>query len=512
MSAAQPRPRPTRRGHAHAPASIWLRSIARGGALLFLLLATGCPVGPNYVRPESTPPPEFYGQPEAPEPESLADLPWWEVFSDPVLQRLVTEAVQNNYDLRTAVARVEQANALVGVARAPLLPQIGYQGTATRQRSLVFPGVPNQTFNLFAGAFNLAWEIDIWGRIRRATEAAQAELLATEEFQRGVLLTLVSSVAQAYFELIELDAELEIALQTTESFRDTLELFTRRYEGGVGSKLQIERAAAALYSTEANIPNLQAQIVAKENQINVLLGRNPGPIPRGKPLIEQTAPPRTPPGLPADLLERRPDVRQAEEQIRSTNAQVGVAVASFFPRIGLTSLYGGQSTELKDVVKGSANVWNLIGSISGPIFTGGQLLEQYYAQVALWEQAKLQWEQTLITAFSEVSSTLVAQEKLEEVRVAQQKTVDAYQESVRLSLLRYNQGLANYYEVLEAQQLLFPAQNDLARTQRDQLLVVVDLYRALGGGWQLADADWSGPIAPGTAPVAEGTTPWVMFP
>lgn len=481
-------------------------------ALGLVLLLSGCPVGPNYVRPESDPPADFYGQTQPPAPESLADLPWWEVFSDPVLQRLVTEAVQSNYDLRVAVARVEQANALVGVARAPLLPQIGYQGTASRNRALVFPGLPNSTYNLFSGAFNLAWEIDIWGRIRRATEAAQAELLASEEFRRGVLLTLVSSVAQAYFELIELDRELEIAYDTTQSFRDTLQLFTRRFEGGVGSKLQTERAAGALYQTEANIPNLQAQIVAKENQINVLLGRNPGPVTRGRPLVEQSVPPETPPGLPSELLERRPDVRQAEESIRSANAQVGVAVASFFPRIGLTSLYGGQSTELSDLVKGSANIWNLVGSISGPIFTGGQLLEQYYAQVAFWEQTKLEWEQTLITAFSEVSTTLVTQEKLEEVRVAQQKTVDAYQESVRLSLLRYNQGLANYYEVLEAQQLLFPAQNDLARTQRDQLLVVVDLYRALGGGWQVADADWSGPSAPGTAPVAEGTTPWVMVP
>lgn len=481
--------------------SFAVRAVLLGSVLLF----TGCPVGPNYVRPDSTPPPDYYGQVQPSEAESLADLPWWQVFADPVLQRLVTEAVQSNYDLRVAIARVEQAQALVGVARAPLFPQLGYQGAASRQRALVFPSQPNATYNLFSGAFNLAWELDIWGRIRRATEAAQAEMLASEEFRRGVLLTLVSSVAQAYFDLLELDRELEIAQETTESFRETLQLFTRRFEGGVGSRLQTERAAGALYQTEANIPNLEAQIVATENQLNVLLGRNPGPIARGTPLVQQAAPPETPPGLPADLLERRPDVRQAEESIRSANAQVGVAVANFFPRIGLTSLYGGQSTELSDVVKGSANIWSLVGSISGPIFTGGQLLEQYYAQVAFWEQTKLQWEQTLITAFSEVSSTLVAQEKLEEVRVAQQKTVDAYQESVNLSLLRYNQGLANYYEVLEAQQLLFPAQNDLARTQRNQLQVVVDLYRALGGGWQLTDAEWTGPeaaVAPDATPPA----------
>jgi multidrug efflux system outer membrane protein len=466
---------------------------------LVVLALTGCPVGPNYVRPEASPPTDFYGQVQPPEAASLADLPWWEVFSDPVLQRLVTEAVQSNYDLRTAIARVEQAEALVGVARAPLFPQIGYEGSAARQRSLVFPGQPNATFNSFLGAFDLAWELDVWGRIRRSTEAAQAEMLATEEFRRGVLLTLVSSVAQAYFELLELDRELEIARETTESFRETLQLFTRRYEGGVGSKLQTERAAAALYETEATIPSLEAQIVAKENQINVLLGRNPGPIPRGAPLVQQAMPPDTPPGLPSELLERRPDVREAEETIRSANAQVGVAVANFFPRIGLTSLYGGQSTELEDVVKGSANIWNIVGSISGPIFTGGQLLEQYYAQVAAWEQAKLQWEQTLVNAFSEVSSTLVLQDKLRQVREAQEATVRAYEESVRLSLLRYNQGLANYYEVLEAQQLLFPAQNNLARTQRDELVVVVALYRALGGGWQVPDDGWIGPAQPAAA-------------
>lgn len=470
-------------------------------ALACVLLLSGCPVGPNYHRPEATPPSDFYGQTQAPEPESLADLPWWQVFSDPVLQRLVTEAVQSNYDLRVAVARVEQAEALVGVARAPLFPQAGYQGTASRQRSLVFPGQPYPTYNLFAGAFNLAWELDIWGRIRRATEAAQAEMLSTEEFRRGVLLTLVSTVARDYFDLIELDRELEIAYDTTDSFRQTLELFTRRYQGGVGSKLQTERAAGALYQAAATIPNLQAQIVATENQINVLLGRNPGPVPRGALLVDQKTPPDTPPGLPSDLLERRPDVLQAEENMRSANAQVGVAVANFFPRIGLTSLYGGESTELKDVVKGTANIWNLVGSISGPIFTGGQLLEQYYAQKAFWEQTKFQWEQTLVTAFSEVSSTLVSQAKLVDVRAEQEKTVAAYQESVRLSLLRYNQGLANYYEVLEAQQLLFPAQNDLARVQRDQLQVVVDLYRVLGGGWQVPDDAWTGPAEP-RAPAA----------
>jgi outer membrane protein, multidrug efflux system len=474
-------------------------------AVALTALATGCPVGPNYRAPEIATPTSFRGDVAPAEAASLADLPWWQVFADPVLQGLVEEAIRSNYDLRTAVARVEQAQALVAVARSPFFPQLGYQGIASRQRQFIGPEFGSTTFNLFSGAFNLAWELDVWGRIRRSSEAAQAELFATEEFRRGVLLSLVSRVAQAYFELLELDAELEIARSTRVSFEQTLNLFQQRFVGGVGTKLQTDRAAAALYDTEATIPLIEAQIVAKENEINVLLGRNPDTVLRGTLLVDQMVPPAVPPGLPSELLVRRPDLRQAEDAIVSANAQVGVAVASFFPRIGLTSLYGGESTELKDVVKSSANIWNLVGSVAGPIFTGGQLIGQYRAQVAAWEQAKTDWAQSVITAFAEVSSALVLQQKLATARVAQEKTVQAYEESVRLSILRYTTGLANYYEVLEAQQFLFPAQISLARTERDQLLVVVDLYRALGGGWELPIEHWGsggGEVLPAVQPVA----------
>jgi multidrug efflux system outer membrane protein len=464
------------------------RVVAGAVALAF---ASGCAVGPNYVRPAVTAPSEFRGQVTPVEAHSIADLPWWEVFDDEVLQQLVTEAIDANYDLKDAVARVEQARALLGFARSPFYPQIGYQGSAGRQRVPQFEQQPSNAYDLFYGAFALAWELDVWGRIRRSSEAAKESLLATEEFRRGVLLTVVTDVAQAYLTLLELDRELEIAHETAKSFEDTRDLFERRYRGGVGNKLQVARAEAALAQTEATIPDLERRIVAQENAIDVLLGRMPGPIPRGKPLVEHAAPPETPPGLPSALLERRPDVLQAEHTVASANAQVGVAIANFFPRIGLTALYGGQSTELADIVKGSFNLWNAAGNVAGPLFQGFALLEQYRGQKASWRQTVAQYEQTVLTAFAEVSDTLTAQTRYAEERDAQERSVHAYQESVRLSLLRYDSGLAGYFEVLEAQQQLFPAELALAQVQLNQLLTEVTLYRALGGGWQLPDEQWT---------------------
>ena len=464
------------------------RIVAAG---LVLALSSACAVGPNYVRPSVTSPDDHRGHVDTPEATSIADLPWWEVFDDEVLQQLILESLTANYDLASAVARVEQARAQVGVAQSPFYPQVGYQTSTGRQHQPQFRGTPSDTFNLFYGAFSLAWEIDVWGRIRRSNEAAQQALLATEEFRRGVLLSLVTGVAEAYLTLLELDRELEIAHETTQSFQETLDLFTRRYEGGVGDKLQVARAEAALASTQASIPDLERLIVIQENALCVLLGRNPGPIPRGTPFAERPGPPATPPGLPSALLERRPDVLQAEHTIASANAQVGVAVANFFPQIGLTALYGGQSTELKDIVKENFSIWNIAGNAAGPLFQGFALLEQYRGQVAGWEETKAQYEQTVITAFAEVSNALTSQTKLAEVVAAQARSVRAYQDSVRLSLLRYNSGLAGYFEVLDAQQQLYPAEIALARAQLDELLTVVTLYRALGGGWQLPDDQWT---------------------
>lgn len=458
------------------------------GSLILLLTATvsGCSLGPLYQRPSTASSETYRGQVDAGEARSFADLPWWEVFGDDELKGLIEEALKNNYDLRTAAARVEQARAVVGVTRSELFPQIGYDGSLGRSHStsqLSVQTPQGETNDAFRGIFNLAWEFDIWGRIRRANEAALADLFASEEFRRAIVLSLVSAVAQAYFELREFDLELEIAQRTVDSFQKTLELFSRRLQVGVASKLETARAEAALASTSAVIPNLERFIVAKENQINVLLGRPPQPIPRGAVLTDPVLPPETPPGLPSQLLERRPDIRQAEQSMVAANARIGVAQANFFPRIGLTSLFGGASEDIENVVKGSGNIWTVAGQLTGPIMQGGRLYGNYQAALAQWEQAKLQYQQSVITALQEVSNALTDQQKLAEVRQEQARAVAALQESVRLATLRYTGGFATYFEVIEAQQQLFPAENTLAQVRRDQLIAVVQLYSALGGGW-----------------------------
>jgi multidrug efflux system outer membrane protein len=472
-----------------------MRSLGLVAALLGLGALAGCAVGPNYRRPPVETPESTRGEPGPPDEASLADLPWWEVFRDPALQALIAEAIAGNHDLAAAAARVEEARNEIIVARADMFPQIGYTGQAVRQRAAIFPGAPSPTFNEFLGTFNLAWEIDVWGRIRRSTEAARAQYLAAEAARRGVLLTLVSDVAQAYFEMLDLDRELEITHRTTASFADTLDLFQRRYRGGIGTLLEVSRAEAALTQARAQIPNLESQVVARENQISTLLGRPPGDVARGGSLSPEQLVPTVPVGLPSQLLERRPDIQQAEQALVAANAEVGVAVASFFPKLGLTSLYGGQSAELENVVKHGANVWAIAGSLAGPLFQGGRLLGNYRAQSAAFDDAAERYEQTTVQAFAEVSDAIVARDRLARVRADLDATVTALQESVRLSLQRYTDGIANYFEVLEAQQQLFPAELALVRVQADELVAVVTLYRALGGGWRLDVPAWSAPPA-----------------
>jgi outer membrane protein, multidrug efflux system len=475
---------------------------AEARQLLFTIVAcagllAGCAVGPDYKRPTTTPPDVFRGQTGPAEAASLADLPWWEAFRDPTLQELLQTALANNYDLRTAVASVEQARALAAAARGAFFPSIGYQGEIQRARGgafgsvFVIPGQPTPTLSSFAGLFTASWELDIWGRIRRQYEAAGAQFLATEEARRGVLLSLVSNVAQAYFQLLELDAQLDIAKRTTASFQGTFNLFRRRLEFGLASTLETTRAEGALGDAARTIPDLERQIAAQENQISVLLGRNPGPIPRGTALFAQAVVPEVPAGLPSALIERRPDLREAEQQLVQANAQVGVAKANFFPQLTLSGFGGGVSPQLAAF----SHVWSLAAGLSGPIFQGGQILENYRAFVAAWEQAKLQYEQAVITAFQEVSSALTALEKLVQVEAEQARAVQAYADSVRIATKRYAGGLASYYEVLEAQQLLFPAENQLAQIRANRLFTYVQLYKALGGGWNLTDPQWSGPQA-----------------
>jgi len=479
-----------------------------GAVLLAALAAAGCSpaeepqglwakvwsleVGPDYKRPPVNTPQDFRSQMGPSEAASLADQPWWKVFNDKVLQQLIVTALTHNYDLQLAVARVQQARSLVWVAASPLYPQVGYQGLAGREKAFVplEQAGGNITFDAFAGLFNVVWEIDVWGRIRRSTEAARANLYAQEDIRRGVMLTLVSDVAAGYFRLLELDRELQIAQNSSQVYKQTLDLFTQRFEFGRDNKLPVERAKAAYASSIADIARLKRLIVQQENAIGVLLGAYPGELPRGPQLVAQTTP-ATPLGQTTDLLHRRPDIMAAEQNMIGANAEVGVAVANFFPRIGLSALYGGQSQDIGDMFNENFSIWNIVGEIAGPIFQGFRIVETYHAQQAYWDQTIAQFNQTIVVAFREVSDALIAQKTLVAQRVALEHQVAALQESVELSLLRYTAGRASYFEVLEAEQLLFPAEDALAQTQRDQLLAVVDLYKALGGGWSLSDIQWT---------------------
>ena len=449
-------------------------------------------VGPDYKRPDPAPVEMFRSEIGPAENASLADLPWWGVFRDPRLQQLIAEALAHNYDLRLAVARVEQARSEVWIAASPFYPQAGYQMFAGRERIFL----PNErssgnlTFNAFGWLFNATWELDLWGRIRRSTEVARANLLAQEDVRRGVMLTLVSDVATGYFRLLELDREFSIAQESSRTYKQTLDLFSQRFEFGRDSRLPVERAQAAYDSSIANIAALRRAAIQQENAISILVGAYPKETVRGVVLTDQVMP-NTPVGLTTDLLRRRPDIMQAEQTMIGANAAIGIAVANFFPRIGLTALYGGQSRNIGDMFDSSFSIWNIAGGFAGPLFQGGRLIESYQAQQAFWNGTIAQYKQTVLIAFQEVADALIAIQTLVDQRAALTHQVAALREAVDLSLLRYRAGRASYFEVLEAEQLLFPTEDALAQTQRDQLLAVVNLYRALGGGWSFSDAEWN---------------------
>jgi multidrug efflux system outer membrane protein len=457
----------------------------------------GCAIGPDYKRPSVAEPPTFRGQVSA-EAASFADAPWWDVFEDPILKYLIQESLRANYDVKIAAARVQEARGLLGIARSELFPSFDYGVSAGRGNALSAPfgGVvakAPRASDAYSATMNASWEIDIWGRVRRSNEAALAVLLGTEDAQRGVWLTLVSDVAQAYFELLALDVQLQIARDSTDAYQRTYNLFLDRLQQGAASRLETARALGALGGAQAVVPQLESQIVAKENQISILLGHVPDPIPRGTPMYAQPVVPTVPTGLPSALLERRPDLRQVEQQLVSANARIGVAKAEFFPKLSLTALFGTASPELSALTGGGATVWAVAGLLSGPLFNAGRTLGNYRATVAQWEEAKFQYEYVVLNAFREVSDALTALAKLAEAETGQETSVKALAEAVERSTDRYRIGLANYFEVLEALQQLYPAQNALALIRRDRLLAHVRLYKALGGGWNLADAQWKEP-------------------
>jgi multidrug efflux system outer membrane protein len=450
------------------------------------IFAAGCAVGPDYKRPEVKIPDQHRGVLTAADKKSLADLPWWEVFKDPILKGLIEEALKNNLDLKAATARVEQSRELARIKRGDYYPQLNYSAANNYGRNVLTYGLPGgKNSNMAMGNVEMQWELDVWGRVRRASESAREQYFASMEARRDIALILVTDVATAYLELRELDNELEIAKRTTDSFQGTYDMFTRRYKGGAASLLESSRAGAALAQTAAVIPQLENQIFEKENDINFLLGRAPAPILRGQSLNEQYLAPETPAGLPSALLERRPDIREAEHTLMSANADIGVAKANFFPQFSLTGLLGSASPDLKTF----SNSWALGGSVTGPLFNGGKVIANYEATKYAYEQVKAQYEKTVMNALREVADAINLQQKLTVVRDQQAKAVDFLKQSTKLSLYRYTKGLASYTDVLDAQQQLFPAENNLARTDRDRLLAMVQLFRALGGGWNTASTN-----------------------
>ena len=454
-------------------------------ASLLLALLTGCKVGPNYQRPTLESPANYRFAPTQ-TTNSFGELPWWEVFKDPALQELIRVAITNNYDLRRAMARVEQACQQVNVARAPLFPQIGYGGGVGRGKNAMLnsPATLNgSTKSSTAVTLNAVWEIDFWGRIRRLTEAARAQYLATDEARRGVMITLIGDVATAYFQLLDLDQELTIQRAATNAYAGSFRIFNDRLQSGVASKLETDRAAAALANAAAAIPQIELQIATTENQINALLGRNPGPVARGSLASLPAFPPTIPTGLPSDLLLRRPDVFASEQLLIAANANIGASFANFFPQLGLTTFFGKVSPELSAFSSGSANAWNVGATLAGPLFQGGALKAQYRGAKAAFDEAKAAYEQTVLMAFREVSDTLITKEKFAESAVFNAQAVTALSSSVDLATERYLNGKSSYYEVLQAQQELYPTQRALVQTQTSELISVVQLYRALGGGW-----------------------------
>lgn len=469
-------------------------------SLLLLTFSSACAVGPNYRRPKVEVPGEFRDQgniPTANEADtSFADLPWWQVFEDPQLQELIRKALEQNKDLKMAAARVEEARGLYQAKRGDQFPQLGFatsgsQTFTTKQRLDDEGNIGNIDRTYVAIGMELSYEADLWGRYRRASEAARAQLLAQEEFRQTVYLTLVSDVARSYFELRSLDLEREIAKSTAAVRARSLGLIRLRLKGGVVSLLDVRQAEAELAVAQSEIARLEREIALKENAISLLLGENPGPVPRGKTLSAQSLPPQLPVDMPSALLERRPDIRKAEQDLIAANAKIGEAKALFFPQINLNAM-GGMAF-VTGPFGGLTGIVSLGGSLLQAIFDGGKRKGNYEAAKARFDQALIQYQKTIQQSLREVSDALVSVKKLAEIRKHQQSLVAAAKDSHRLATARYEGGVSSYLEVLEAERMLFRSQLDLARIRRDQLVAMAQLYRALGGGWNPAAGAESAP-------------------
>jgi outer membrane protein, multidrug efflux system len=455
--------------------------------MMTAVLFAGCTVGPNYHRPVVQTPGTFRDLSEPtqvpPQVASYADLPWWQVFQDPQLQELIRTALKQNYDLQLATERINAARAQVTITRSNLFPQL--QGSGNFQGGK--DPSSRTTFNFLNLTADAAFQLDFFGKLRRATEASRAQLLATEDAKQTVILTLVSDVASDYFTLLQLDLQLQITRNTVEAQKASVNLTNLRVQHGVATKLEVLQAQEVLDTANAQIPDLERQIAQQENAISILLGNYPQAVTRGRPLVEQPLPPEVPPGVPSSLIERRPDIREAEQILVEANAEIGVAKAQFFPQISLTGSGGGafgRSSAFSGLMSSQVGIWSYGTQVTQPIFTGGALRGNLKLAEAQHQQALISYRQAIQQAFGDVSDAVIAYQKFHEVRVRQEASVADLQESVRLSNMRYKGGTTTYLEVLDGQRSLFSAELTLAVARGAEYQSLVQLYRALGGGWQ----------------------------
>ena len=453
------------------------------------LLLSACTMGRDYTRPAIETPAQYRGADAGPQAESLATLKWPELFQDPVLTRLVTTALEQNFDLRVAAERVLQARALYRFQRADQFPTVDASANLVAARASrtganrAIPPNADTDVTYTEVGFSLGWEIDIWGRLRRLTEAARAQYLATEAAQYGILTTVVADVIQTYLELRALDLELQIAHRTRDVATDGLRLTEARESSGVATALDVQQAAQLLHTALGSIAGIERDIALTENALSLLLGRYPDEIPRGHPLESLRIPSAVPAGLPSALLQRRPDIRQAEQELIAANARIGAARAEYFPRISLTGFFGAQSRALSALLSGPAGVWSASAGAAVPIFNAGRTSANVRVAEAVQRELVVNYQRTIYTAFREVSDALAGHRKTAEQRVEQERLVAALHASTRLSLQRYQGGVDNYLQVLDAQRNLFQGELELARLRQRELATVVQLYRALGGGW-----------------------------
>jgi multidrug efflux system outer membrane protein len=448
-----------------------------GGAALWL---AACAVGPDYKRPALDVPAEFRGAPEAARHAAIADLQWWAILEDPVLQNLVKEALANNYDLRIAANKVLQARDQLGITRSSQIPSLGGFVGAERERA---PPVPSDQ-TIYSGGLQLSWVLDFWGQFRRATEAARATLLATEYAQNAVRITLIADVASAYFQLRAFDQELDASTRILKTNRETLRITTLLVDGGANPITDQLQATLLVQQAQAQIAQLEESIAQTENQLSLLLGRNPGDISRGMSVVEQPHLPDVPVGLPSQLLERRPDVREAEETLAAANASVGVAKAAFFPQIPLTASYGAVSASLGDFLQHSASAWSVAGQAVQPIFEGGKIRSAYRLAWAQRDAAELAYRQSVQQAFADVANSLVGYDKSRSLRLTLAEQTATYAETARLANDRYRGGSTSFLEVLTTQQQYFTSELQSSQAWFAELQNYVQLYQALGGGWR----------------------------